>query len=149
VEEAAGPRQLLRAGVGPPDRTRLRHGHDWSRPLRLLLRRAFSLYTWLAASTLFASTGAGSPGVVSEDSQVFAQLEELGDGGQEAKLHVISNDRELLGDRAIYQNSAKNTATLLHRLTARGEAVTSEVLRGTHVTGLQVSFLGYLRTCRA
>jgi predicted alpha/beta superfamily hydrolase len=39
----------------------------------------FSLYTWLTGSTLFKSIGAGSPGVVSEDSQIFARLEEMGD----------------------------------------------------------------------
>ncbi|MFI6820097.1 alpha/beta hydrolase [Micromonospora sp. NPDC050187] len=109
----------------------------------------FSLYAWLTGSTLFESIGAGSPGVVSEDSQVFAQLEQMGDSLPTAKLHLTVNDRELLGDLAVYQNLAKNTATVLHRLTARGGAVTSAVLRETHVTGLQASFLSYLRTCRA
>ncbi|WP_232376751.1 hypothetical protein [Amycolatopsis aidingensis] len=46
-------------------------------------------------------------------------------------------------------NLTKNTATVLHRLTSRDGAVTSAVLRETHVTGLQASFLSYLRTCRA
>jgi predicted alpha/beta superfamily hydrolase len=109
----------------------------------------FSLYAWLTGSTLFESIGAGSPGVAGEDSQVFAQLQEMGDGRQAAKLHVTFNDQELLGVLPIYQNIAKNTATLLHRLTSRGEAVTSAVLRETHLTGLQASFLSYLRTCRA
>ncbi|EWM10182.1 alpha/beta hydrolase [Kutzneria sp. 744] len=109
----------------------------------------FSLYAWLTGSTLFDSIGAGSPGVAGEDSQVFARLEELGENLPAAKLHVTVNDQELLGDLAIYQNLAKNTATVLHRLTARGAAVTSAVLRETHVTGLQASFLSYLRTCRA
>ncbi|MEV0330368.1 alpha/beta hydrolase-fold protein [Micromonospora echinospora] len=109
----------------------------------------FSLYAWLTGSTLFESIGAGSPGVVSEDSQVFAQLEKMGDSLPAAKLHLTVNDRELLGDLAVYQNLTKNTATVLHRLTARGGAVTSAVLRETHVTGLQASFLSYLRTCRA
>ncbi|MEV5541303.1 alpha/beta hydrolase-fold protein [Saccharopolyspora shandongensis] len=109
----------------------------------------FSLYTWLTGCTLFESIGAGSPGVVSEDSQIFAQLQEMGDRKHAAKLHVTLNDRELLGDLAVYQTLTKNTATVLHRLTARGEAVTSAVLRETHVTGLQASFLSYLRTCRA
>ncbi|MGY6652352.1 alpha/beta hydrolase [Amycolatopsis sp. TRM77291] len=107
----------------------------------------FSLYTWLTGCTLFESIGAGSPGVASEDSQVFAQLQALGE--QAARLHVTLNEQELLGDLAIYQSLTKNTAALLHRLTARGEAVTSAVLRETHVTGLQASFLSYLRTCRA
>jgi predicted alpha/beta superfamily hydrolase len=109
----------------------------------------FSLYAWLSGNTLFESIGAGSPGVIGEDSQVFAQLQELGDSQPAAKLHVTVNDQELFGDLAVYQNLAKNTATLLHRLTSRDGAVTSAVLRETHVTGLQASFLSYLRTCRA
>ncbi|UNB52636.1 alpha/beta hydrolase [Mycolicibacterium sp. YH-1] len=108
----------------------------------------FTLYAWLTGSTLFESIGAGSPGVIAEDSQVFAQLQEMGDSQRAAKLHVTFNDRELLGDLAVYQSLAKNTATVLHRLTARSEAVTSEILQETHVTGLQASFLSYLRTCR-
>ncbi|MCR3750484.1 alpha/beta hydrolase [Lentzea californiensis] len=107
----------------------------------------FSLYTWLTGTTLFDTIGAGSPGVASENSQVFAQIQELGD--QPAKLHLTFNDREILGNVPIYQNLTKNAATVLHRLTSRGAAVTSEVLRETHVTGLQASFLSYLRTCRA
>ncbi|MFD6072118.1 alpha/beta hydrolase, partial [Amycolatopsis lurida] len=93
--------------------------------------------------------GAGSPGVASEDSQIFTQLREMGDRHPAAKLHVTLNEQELLGELPIYQSLTKNTATVLHRLTARGEAVTSAVLRETHVTGLQASFLSYLRTCRA
>ncbi|WP_454787863.1 alpha/beta hydrolase [Mycolicibacterium lutetiense] len=108
----------------------------------------FSLYAWLTGTTLFESIGAGSPGVIAEDSQVFAQLQHMGDGQRATKLHVTFNDRELLGDLAVYQSLAKNTATVLHRLTSRSEAVTSAILHETHVTGLQASFLSYLRTCR-
>ncbi|MGX9675476.1 alpha/beta hydrolase [Mycobacterium sp. HM-7] len=108
----------------------------------------FSLYTWLTDTTLFESVGAGSPGVIGEDSQIFAQIDKLGDSRRAAKLHLTINDRELVGDLAVYQRLAKNTATVLHRLTARGETVTSEILHETHVTGLQASFLSYLRTCR-
>lgn len=108
----------------------------------------FTLYAWLTGSTLFESIGAGSPGIIDEDSQIFAQLDELSDSRRAAKLHVTFNDRELLGDLGVYQSLAKNTATVLHRLIARNEAVTSEILHETHVTGLQASFLSYLRTCR-
>ncbi|MBN3454519.1 alpha/beta hydrolase [Mycolicibacterium sp.] len=109
----------------------------------------FSLYAWLNGTSLFESVGAGSPGVVATDSQVFAQLQAMGDSQPATKLHVTFNDRELLGDLTIYRNLAMNTATILHRLTSRGRAVTSEILHETHVTGLQASFLSYLRTCRA
>lgn len=108
----------------------------------------FSLYTWLTGAAMFESIGAGSPGVIAGDSQIFGLLEGLGDSRRAAKLHVTFNDRELIGDLAVYQELAKNTATVLHRLTSRGVAVTSEILRETHVTGLQASFLSYLRTCR-
>ncbi|MGB3480979.1 MAG: alpha/beta hydrolase-fold protein [Mycobacterium sp.] len=109
----------------------------------------FSLYAWLAGTSLFESIGAGSPGVIAADSQIFAQLDDLGDSQRAAKLHMTFNDREILGDLAVYQNLATNTATVLHRLISRGEAVTSEILHETHVTGLQASFLSYLRTCRS
>ncbi|MFV8243386.1 alpha/beta hydrolase [Mycolicibacterium peregrinum] len=109
----------------------------------------FALYAWLTDSTLFESIGAGSPGVIGEDSQIFAQLHQLGDTRLATKLHVTLNDRELLGDLAVYQGLAKNTVTVLHHLKSRNEAVTSEILRETHVTGLQASFLSYLRACRA
>lgn len=108
----------------------------------------FSLYAWLTGCSLFSSIGAGSPGVVAGDSQIFALLDQLGDSRRAAQLHVTFNDRELLGDLAVYQSLAKNTATVLHRLTSRRDAVTSEILHETHVTGLQASFLSYLRTCR-
>jgi predicted alpha/beta superfamily hydrolase len=108
----------------------------------------FSLYTWLTGAAMFESIGAGSPGVVADDSQIFARLRDLDDSRRAAKLHVTFNERELIGDLAVYQELAKNTATVLHRLTSRGSAVTSEILRETHVTGLQASFLSYLRTCR-
>ncbi|MEU7479774.1 alpha/beta hydrolase-fold protein [Lentzea sp. NPDC042327] len=109
----------------------------------------FSLYAWLTGTTLFESIGAGSPGVAGEDSRIFARIRELGDDLPTAELHLTFNDREILGTVPIYQNLTKNAATVLHHLTARGAAVTSEVLRETHVTGLQSSFLSYLRTCRA
>lgn len=108
----------------------------------------FSLYAWLTGSTLFESIGAGSPGVIAEDSQIFTQLDEMGDSQRAGKLHLTFNDRELLGELAVYQSLAKNTAAVLHRLTSRRGTVTSEILHETHVTGLQASFLSYLRTCR-
>jgi len=109
----------------------------------------FSLYAWLCGTPLFESIGAGSPGVVAADSRVFAQLDALGDTRPAGKLHVTLNDRELLGDLTVYQSLAKNTAAVLHRLTSCSDVVTSEILHETHVTGLQSSFLSYLRTCRS
>lgn len=109
----------------------------------------FSLYAWLTKTTFFESIGAGSPGIINGDSQVFALLRAMGDTLPAAKLHVTFNDREILGDLAVYQNLAKNAATFLHRIPSRSGSVTSALMHETHVTGLQASFLSYLRTCRA
>ena len=53
----------------------------------------FALYAWLTGSTLFESIGAGSPGVIAEDSRIFTQLHQLGDTRNATKLHVTLNDR--------------------------------------------------------
>ncbi|MER8261775.1 alpha/beta hydrolase [Streptomyces albidoflavus] len=109
----------------------------------------FSLYAWLAGSTLFESIGAGSPGIINEESQVLARLREMGATLPAIKLHLTLNEKEVLGDLAVYQNLSKNAASFLHHLTARNGPVTSALMRETHVTGLQASFLSYLRTCRS
>lgn len=109
----------------------------------------FGLYAWLSGTSVFESIGAGSPGVISEDSQIFALLDKLGDRKSAAKLHVTLNERELFGDIPVYQSLARNAATVVQRLGSCGEPVSREMLRETHVTGLQASFLSYLRTCRS
>ena len=108
----------------------------------------FSLYAWLAGATIFETVGAGSPGVIASDSLIFALLDELGDSHRTTKLHITLNERELIGDLAVYRSLARNTAIVLDRLISRTSPVTSTMLRETHVTGLQASFLSYLRNCR-
>lgn len=108
----------------------------------------FGLYAWLTDSTFFESIGAGSPGIINGESQVFARLRERGDALPATKLHLTLNEKEVLGDLAVYQSLSKNAATFLHHLTARNGSVTSALMHETHVTGLQASFLSYLRTCR-
>ncbi|WP_235967715.1 hypothetical protein [Streptomyces mesophilus] len=67
----------------------------------------------------------------------------------DTKLHVTLNEREILGDLAVYQSLAKNAAAFVHRLTSRSGSVTSALTHETHVTSLQTSYLSYLRSCRA
>lgn len=50
----------------------------------------FSLYAWLTNNTFFESIGAGSPGIINADSQVFARLQAMGDTLPATKLHVTS-----------------------------------------------------------
>ncbi len=45
----------------------------------------------------------------------------MGDTLPGTRLHVTSNEQEMLGDLPGHQNLAKNAATLLHRLTSHGQ----------------------------
>ncbi|MDO3399199.1 alpha/beta hydrolase-fold protein [Mycolicibacterium neoaurum] len=107
----------------------------------------FAMYAWLADTGLFDTVGAGSPGVIGADSQIFTMLDTMGDTRPKARLHVTVNERELLGELTVYQKLASNVTDVLHRLLPC-DGVSAEILRETHVTGMQASFLSYLRTCR-
>ncbi len=93
---------FLTAELHPRIEDRLRHSPKRSRPLRLFLRGPFQSVHLAHRQLSLREHRAGSPGVVAEDSRVFAQLDALGDSQRAAKLHVTINDRELLGDLAVY-----------------------------------------------
>ncbi|MFF2377665.1 alpha/beta hydrolase [Streptomyces xiamenensis] len=112
----------------------------------------FALYTWLRETGLFASVGAGSPGVTSKDSQIFTLVDALPDPGEDTaapRLHITLNEAEVLGDIPFYRGMARHVLTTVEQLHTRGrsEQVSHALLRETHVTGLQASFLSYLKTC--
>ncbi|GAB3634349.1 alpha/beta hydrolase-fold protein [Microbacterium shaanxiense] len=112
----------------------------------------FALYAWLRETYPFATFGAGSPGVAATDSQVFpliAALPEREPASSARRLHVTLNEAELFGDIPIYREIGRNLLTVLEELHARGrsERITRAMLHETHLTGLQASFLSYLKTC--
>jgi predicted alpha/beta superfamily hydrolase len=112
----------------------------------------FALYAWLCSAHPFATFGAGTPGVVIPDSQVFAMVDALPERtpeGSGPRLHVTLNEVEVLGDLPIYRGLAQNVLSILDRLHRKGRAreVSRAMLHETHVTGLQASFLSYLTTC--
>lgn len=114
----------------------------------------FALYAWLREAAPFTTFGAGSPGVVSTDSQIFGLVEALPEPGEDAappRLHVTLNEAEVLGDIPIYRGMARNVLTVVEQLhtSGRAEQVSNQMLRETHVTGLQASFLSYLKACHA
>ncbi|MFE9242323.1 alpha/beta hydrolase [Nocardiopsis sp. NPDC006938] len=111
----------------------------------------FALYAWLRETGLFASVGAGSPGVASAHSQVFTLVEALPEPGETStapRLHITLNEAELLGEIPFYRGMARHVLAVVERMHARGrsEQVTNALLRETHVTGVQASFLSYLKT---
>ncbi|TSI14903.1 alpha/beta hydrolase [Brevibacterium aurantiacum] len=112
----------------------------------------FALYAWLRGSTTFATFGAGSPGVISPESRVFDLVSDLQQRTKDSsgkKLHITLNEDEILGDIAIYRGLARSVLDLLERLHSKGwsQDVSRAILRETHVTGLQASFLSYLKSC--
>lgn len=120
----------------------------------------FALYAWLRGATPFATVGAGTPGISTPGSRVFDMIRELperGDGSrtdrtdQDApRLHVTLNKLELLGEVAVYRGVARNVLAALEELRAGGHARTlsTSLLDETHLTGVQASFLSYLKECR-
>lgn len=111
----------------------------------------FSLYAWLSGAP-FSTFGAGSPGVMNADSRVFSLLEELpadGDSAAAPRLHITLNEAEALGSVPVYRGLARNVLAVIERLNAKGRSpvLSQEMLHQTHVTGVQASFLSYLKAC--
>ncbi|MEV4150791.1 alpha/beta hydrolase-fold protein [Amycolatopsis sp. NPDC049691] len=112
----------------------------------------FTLYAWLREAAPFATFGAGSPGVVVADSRIFGLVDALPAAGLGARrLHVTLNEAELLGAVPLYRGVARNALAVVEQLHGKGRAgdVSSAMLRETHLTGLQASFLSYLKTCHS
>ncbi|OZE79197.1 alpha/beta hydrolase [Rhodococcoides fascians] len=113
----------------------------------------FALYAWLRGGTPFSTVGAGTPGISSADSQLFdmiGNLPEASDDGPGAgRLHVTLNKVELWGDVPVYRGLARNVLRALEGLRAQGrsELLSTSMLDETHVTGVQASFLSYLKEC--
>jgi len=113
----------------------------------------FAVYTWLRGAAPFATVGAGSPGIVDPKSQVFNLLRDLpepSEGGADTpRLHVTLNEAEVLGDIPVYRGLAQNVLDFLEELhaTGRSQVVSRSLLNETHVTGVQASFLSYLKAC--
>lgn len=112
----------------------------------------FALYAWLQGASPFTTVGAGSPGVAATDSQIFPLIGALQERGRDAAasaLHVTLNEAELFGAIPIYREIGRNLLTVIEELHAKGRAseVTKALLHETHLTGLQASFLSYLKNC--
>jgi predicted alpha/beta superfamily hydrolase len=67
----------------------------------------FTLYALASGSTLFNIYGAGSPGLASGDSQIYALYERLvaktESSGRDIRLHLNANEQEMTGSVALYR----------------------------------------------
>lgn len=113
----------------------------------------FALYAWLRGGTPFATVGAGTPGISSPDSQLFdlIRTHQERDNGElgTPRLHVTLNKVEVLGDMPVYRSIARNVLRALEELRAssRSDSISTSMLDETHATGVQASFLSYLKNC--
>jgi predicted alpha/beta superfamily hydrolase len=109
----------------------------------------FALYAWLNRAP-FATICAGSPGVSGSKSLVLEQFRNLPENFDGApRLHVTLNEAEMLGEIAIYRGMSRNVLAVLEELRTKGHAerVSHALLDGTHLTGVQASFLSYVKEC--
>lgn len=114
----------------------------------------FALYALMCQSPMFRRYGAGSPGVLSADSQIFRRERQLADsraGFDSAQLHLTVNELEITGRSHCYRDLGIQFARLIDILWLSQHAgldFSARILPSdTHMTGFTQSFLSYLRTC--
>jgi predicted alpha/beta superfamily hydrolase len=114
----------------------------------------FSLYALMRQSPMFRRYGAGSPGVLSPDSQIFRLERDIARRGQpfdDVQLHLTVNELEITGRSHIYRDLGIQFARLVDRLYLSDHAGLDFAARilpsDSHMTGFTQSFLSYLRAC--
>lgn len=114
----------------------------------------FAAYVALKRSNLFKRIGAGSPGIVGEDSQIFKLYQQAVASKQDysgRRLHVTLGARELT-DPSIYQSiTARGTSELLAQTSLHplpGLEVSAELIPSeTHLTQTVPAWFSFLRAC--
>ena len=114
----------------------------------------FTLYALMRKSPMFQRYGAGSPGVLHPDSQIFRLEQQLADSGagfDDVQLHLTLNELEITGRSHCYRDLGIQFARLIDKLWLSGHAgldFSARILPSdTHMTGFTQSFLSYIRCC--
>ena len=114
----------------------------------------FALFALLRQSPMFRRYGAGSPGVLSADSQIFRLERDIAGRAQafaDVQLHLTVNELEITGRSHIYRDLGIQFARFVDTLYLSdhdGLDFTARILPSdTHMTGFSQSFLSYLRAC--
>ncbi len=114
----------------------------------------FCLFALMRRSPMFRRYGAGSPGVLHADSQIFRleqAIAERGEAFDNVQLHLTVNELEITGRSHIYRDLGIQFARLVDRLWLSDHAgleFSARILPSdTHMTGFTQSFLSYLRAC--
>lgn len=114
----------------------------------------FTLYALMRQSSMFQRYGAGSPGVLHPDSQIFRleqQIADRGSGFGDVQLHLTINELEITGRSHCYRDLGIQFARLIDKLYLSGHEgleFSARILpNDTHMTGFTQSFLSYIRCC--
>jgi predicted alpha/beta superfamily hydrolase len=114
----------------------------------------FTLFALMRQSPVFHRYGAGSPGVLAADSQIFRLergIAERGQGFDDVQLHLTVNELEITGRSHIYRDLGIQFARLVDQLYLSGHAgleFTARILpTDSHATGFTQAWLSYLRAC--
>jgi predicted alpha/beta superfamily hydrolase len=114
----------------------------------------FTLYALMRQSPMFRYYGAGSPGVLHPDSQIFHLEQHLADGGTgfgDVTLHMTINELEITGRSHCYRDLGIQFTRLIDKLWLSNHAgleFSARILPNeTHMTGFTQSFLSYIRCC--
>ena len=114
----------------------------------------FTLYAFAAGSRLFDRYGASSPGIIVDDSQVFALYEKLAahEGEPTAThLYMVVNDTEMTGATELYRHLGMGFLRFVDLVRKRplpGLRLTPQIVVGeNHGSGIIDAFRGFVRTC--
>jgi predicted alpha/beta superfamily hydrolase len=114
----------------------------------------FTLFALMRRSPMFRRYGAGSPGVLHPDSQIFRLEQQLADGHagfDDVQLHLTLNELEITGRSHCYRDLGIQFARLIDKLWLSDHAgleFSARILpNDTHMTGFTQSFLSYIRCC--
>jgi predicted alpha/beta superfamily hydrolase len=117
----------------------------------------FTLYALTTGSRLFSVFGAGSPGIVAEDSRIWALYDELvtkaGRERRELRLHLLANEQEMTGPVELYRAIGANYLRFIdmaQRNPLPGLRLTSAIVHGeNHFSGVFDAYRSFLRACYA
>ncbi|MFT4229183.1 MAG: alpha/beta hydrolase-fold protein [Microbacterium sp.] len=117
----------------------------------------FALYALVADSALFTRFGAGSPGILVENSNIFPAYEEFAARtdrrDHERRLHITVADNEMFGPIKLYRLLGIETARFYDLVCSQpvpGLDVTTEVILGEdHESGTFDAYRSFIRTCYA
>lgn len=145
IEEELHPMIEGRFAIDPDDAAI--YGHS--------LGGLFSLYAMTCGSTLFRTFGAGSPGLMVENSVVLDHYRERRRTRtpQHAplRLHLVANDLEMTGDIAMYRKISQGLLGFIELIKAEpwpGLQTTTEIIRGeSHFSGVLDGYRSFLRAC--